>query len=224
MSRRILPTRSAGALALVAAVLLPHAFSVALASDMDTPAVADLKVESRITLTLTPNPAEETDDVTLTARIAEVPGNPVPASGTVEFRSDSSTLVTAPLTDGVATGLLRFPVGVYDVTVQYAGDSVYREATSDPARLIVLGMPLYTPTTTPATPTTSPPRLAEPPPRQHAPPDEGSGASPEQDDSPAVTLPFTGIRVHPGVLLSIAAAILAAGLVLVVVSRRRRGE
>src|SRR5207302_2832345 len=86
-----------------------------------------------------PNPSRYGQPVTYTATVAPTTsGLPAP-SGTVTFKSGTTTLVTKGLTNGTtsATSAVALPPGSDAVTATYNGSSVYESSTSSPFTQLV---------------------------------------------------------------------------------------
>ena len=97
-----------------------------------TSATLDEKVTEKTTTTVTSslNPAEYGEKITFTATVKpSVSGTP---TGTVSFKSGSTTIGTGTLsTSGVATlAITTLPVGADSITADYAGDSTYVASNS----------------------------------------------------------------------------------------------
>lgn len=87
------------------------------------------------TLTSSPNPAEKSETVTLTALV--VPGG---ASGTVTFYDGDAAIGSAVLSNGSATfATTALMPGPHSLTAVYAGDSAFASSTSAPLIELVGG-------------------------------------------------------------------------------------
>jgi hypothetical protein len=202
------PTSTAGRTAVTAAYLgdTDHAPSTGSGT------LVVSKVASPITLSSSvaaPDSVVAGQPVTLSVDGLGQPTGPEPApTGTIEFREAGTVLctVTLPTTSCDVTSLA---VGSHGITARYSGDDLHAAATSD-AVVVTVRAAATTPGAAPSTPpaagtdpTTSPSPAAAP-------------------TTPAATgLAFTGSTVAVGTGAALAAALLLAGLVLLVVRRSR---
>lgn len=184
------------------------------------------------TTTLTADPSEVTagEEVTLTATVDCPGGTP---TGEVTFHDGDTELGTGTLDDsGVATLTTSEPaVGEHRITAQYPGDENCTASTSEPATMTVNEEP---PTTTTEPPTTTQPTTNPGPPRPTEPTATTSGLGPVQpiapgpqdpggsgpDATPQEPLAKTGVPA--GAVAAAGLALRAAGLTLVLWTRRRR--
>jgi hypothetical protein len=81
------------------------------------------------TVTANPDTPAPFEPVTLTATVVPTSGTTVP-TGTVEFFSNGISLGTSTLTNGQATLVATFDVGLNIVTARYLGDSGHAASTS----------------------------------------------------------------------------------------------
>jgi Bacterial Ig-like domain (group 3) len=89
------------------------------------------------TLTSSPNPSSQGQDVTFTATVTSSAGAP-PDGETVSFVSGQSTLGTGTLSGGVAIfDTMQLPVGTTVVKAVYAGDSEFKGGKSKPVKQVV---------------------------------------------------------------------------------------
>lgn len=86
-----------------------------------------------VTLKCNPNPAQQGNKVTFTARVTPlVAGAPAP-TGAVVFTEGATTLAVASLTEGKATfSTSNLAVGAHTVTARYAGDAYFGPGNSPP--------------------------------------------------------------------------------------------
>jgi hypothetical protein len=94
--------------------------------------------DTRIAMSVSPNPALAHQAVTLTAKVTAVSGTAIPA-GNVSFLNGSKTLGTAALSaSGDATWTASFPsAGVDSITASYGGNSSFAASTSSATTLTV---------------------------------------------------------------------------------------
>ena len=131
------------------------AFSLLIAISSPFLAVAEetqppTQNESKVSLTITPNPAVVGETVTFTAKIVALSGTGAVATGTMTFLDGSTQLGMATL-DGTATAVFSsssLAVGNHTITAMYSGDANYLPETSDPVILIVQQMGGGQPTST----------------------------------------------------------------------------
>ena len=98
-----------------------HAGNVSQSSASYT--VVRAKVDTRLSLSSSPNPSKPNQDVTLTATVSALaPGNGVP-TGLVELRVNGVLVGSAPLVNGMAVGTVKFKKGSYSLTATYVGDA-----------------------------------------------------------------------------------------------------
>ena len=93
--------------------------------------------QSRVTLTVTPNPAAFGQTVTMTATVAGTSsGNP--PGGSVTFKDGSTELAVVPVSGGSATfSTATLVVGTHPITAVYSGDSTFGTSTAGPVNLVV---------------------------------------------------------------------------------------
>lgn len=92
------------------------------------------------TLTSSVNPSSIGQATTLTATV-----NPAAATGSVTFRSGSTSLGSANLSGGIATLNTNFgAAGTFGLTAVYAGDSTYANSTSSAVSQVVSSRPATT--------------------------------------------------------------------------------
>lgn len=132
-----------------------------------------------------------------------------PATGTVTFYVNGSPVGTRALTDGAASLPFVFAAGEHAVTASYSGSAeVAAVASSAVAPVDVV---VAAPSTEPPTAPTSPPANAAPPAGAHTDP-----GSPGTGD----TMAHTGGEART--LVSLAAVLLAAGVLTLRLRRRTR--
>jgi hypothetical protein len=101
------------------------------------PATATLKIAARVTLIATPNRPTVNDILTLTARVAEIAGNPFPATGTVTFFDGSRRLGAGTLAAATASWAGRLREGRQRLSATYTGDAYYTRGQSPRLDVIV---------------------------------------------------------------------------------------
>jgi hypothetical protein len=94
------------------------------------PATANLMLASTVSLSVSANPALVGVNVTITANIAQVSGNPDPATGSVTLLDGAVSLGPATLSGGNATWTGQFTEGSHSLRASYAGDSQYEPGVS----------------------------------------------------------------------------------------------
>lgn len=82
-----------------------------------------IKASTALTLTTTPNPSTNDQQVQLRAVVSVVAPGAGTATGTVEFRENGTLLGTATLVNGVATLNKKFKRGTHPLTATYAGNT-----------------------------------------------------------------------------------------------------
>jgi hypothetical protein len=103
-----------------------------------TAGTANLMIASNIVVDAVPNPAYIGRDVSVTATISEISGNPFPATGSVTFLDGTTVLGSAPLVGQSATWTGQFLEGTHSLTATYGGDASYLPGTSGAFSLPVL--------------------------------------------------------------------------------------
>ncbi|MFJ3033893.1 Ig-like domain repeat protein [Curtobacterium pusillum] len=145
-------------------------------------------------------------------------GLPAGATGTVTFTAaDGTVLCTATLPEtSCETDVL--PVGTNTVTVAYSGDASFA-ASSTSLEVVVDAAPVVDPGTDPTDDPTTPADPSDP----ATPADPTSSATPSATGGTpsAGELAFTGSPLAMGTGIGLAAALLVAGLVLLMVRRTR---
>jgi hypothetical protein len=128
------PVRSVARL--LAAVMLVGGLGMAglapaeAATGGPVPATANLMLASTVSLSVSANPALVGVPVTITANIAQVSGNPDPATGSVTFFDGAVSLGPGTLSGGNATYTGQFTEGSHSLRATYAGDSQYEPGVS----------------------------------------------------------------------------------------------
>lgn len=121
---------------LLAAVLLVGGLGMAglapaeASTGSSVPATANLMLASTVSLSASANPALVGVPVTITANIAQVSGNPSPATGSVTLLDGAVSLGPATLSGGNATWTAQFTEGSHNLSATYAGDSQYEPGVS----------------------------------------------------------------------------------------------
>ena len=118
------------AVAFVSAMALLNAVPNGAVASGVTSGTATLKLASLITVTSSPSVAPAGADVTLSATVAEIPGNPFAATGTVTFHDGAVVLGGGVLNGQTATWTGSFASGTHTITASYTGDSSYEPGMS----------------------------------------------------------------------------------------------
>jgi hypothetical protein len=100
------------------------------AGGSSVPATVNLMLASDISLSASANPALVGVNVTVSATIAEISGNPLPATGSVTFLDGGVPIGTGVLSGAVATWTGQLTLGSHNLTVSYLGDANYDPGTS----------------------------------------------------------------------------------------------
>ncbi|WP_158614228.1 Ig-like domain-containing protein [Frondihabitans sp. PhB188] len=111
-------------------------------------APAVVKTATATTVTASANPVVG-EPTTLTATVTPAPAD----GGLVTFKDGTTTLGTAPVTDGVATLKANLAEGAHSITAAYAGDTASADSTSTAKTVTVA--PAAPATTKPVFPATS---------------------------------------------------------------------
>jgi hypothetical protein len=94
------------------------------------PVTANFKLASNITLSSSANPALIGVNVTVTATVALISGNPASATGTVTFLDGGVSIGTGVLSGTDATWTGQLPEGSHNLTATYGGDTLYTPGVS----------------------------------------------------------------------------------------------
>lgn len=108
-------------------------------------APAPFELATTTTLTSSKNPAQHSDTITFTASVA--PTGTWDATGTVTFKSGSSTIGTCTIAEtanGACQLTTQLAAGTHQVTAHYGGDAEFEPSVSNPLSQTVVAKPATT--------------------------------------------------------------------------------